>query len=117
MRSGGTEGSPLRPQPMPSMGPEPLGYVPTVRPNCTIAPSASKWRELRTLLPSPYSKVSPRERVSLGLLRRRRPELNRRSGFCRPVPKPLGHVASGQSGRGADEGIRTLDLLHGKQTL
>ena len=28
------------------------------------------------------------------LRRRRRPESNRCSGFCRPVPKPLGHVAS-----------------------
>ena len=50
-------------------------------------------------------------------MRRRRPESNRCSGFCRPVPKPLGHVASLRQEHGADEGIRTLDLLHGKQTL
>ena len=51
---------------------------------------------------------------------RRRPESNRCNGFCRPVPKPLGHVA--KEGRqvappGAEDGARTRDLNLGKVAL
>jgi hypothetical protein len=83
--------------------------------------------------PAGHKSLNKKPRHMRGVLRRRRPESNRCSGFCRPVPKPLGHVASTATNalprdtrmprspmteeHGADEGIRTLDLLHGKQTL